>query len=100
MHDAKYNALALPLYPEKGGLVPFMADIDGPLYCWLTESKNPNRWPVYCWMEQQIIPLPGITISGMILGFLERSPRMMRLWGDVRDLDPKRIRIDDVCAEG
>src|SRR3954447_11389608 len=28
MHDAKYNALDIPLYPEKGGLFPFMNDID------------------------------------------------------------------------
>jgi hypothetical protein len=100
MRDAKFNKLDLPLYPEEGGLFPFMADIDGPLYCWLTESKNPSSWPVYCWMEGPITVLPDITISGMLLGFLERSPQMIQVWGDVRDLDPKRIRIDDVCIEG
>jgi hypothetical protein len=100
MYDAKFNTLALPLYPQKGGLFPFMADIDGPIYCWLTEPKSPNRWPVYCWIEQRITVLPDITISGMLLGFLERSPRMIRIWGDVGDYEPERIRIDDVCVEG
>jgi hypothetical protein len=90
----------LPLYPEAGGLFPFMADIDGPLYCWHTNSTNPNRWPVYCWVVGPVTVLPDMTISGMLLGYLERSPQMMQVWGDVRDLDPKRIRIDDVCVEG
>jgi SMI1 / KNR4 family (SUKH-1) len=100
MYDAKYNKWDLPLYPEDGGLFPFLADIDGPLYCWLTESKNPSRWPVYCWMTGPITVLTDTTISGMLLGFLERSPQMVRVWGDVRDFDPGRIRIDDVCIEG
>ena len=77
-----------------------MADIDGPEYCWRTESTNPNRWPVYCWMRGPITVLNNTTISAMLLGFLERLPQMIRLWGDVRDYDPGRIRIDDVCADG
>jgi hypothetical protein len=55
---------------------------------------------VYCWMTGPITVLPNTTISGMLLGFLKRSPRMVRVWGDVRDYEPERIRIDDVCAEG
>jgi hypothetical protein len=36
----------------------------------------------------------------MLLGFLERSPQMAQVWGDVRDYEPERIRIDGVCVEG
>jgi hypothetical protein len=100
MYDAQFNEREVPLYPEKGGLFPFMADIDGPLYCWRTSSKDPNCWPVYCWMKGPICMLRDVTISGMFLGFLERSPRMVRIWGNVRDYEPERIRIDDVCIEG
>ncbi len=98
-YDAKRNKLDLPLYPEEGGMFPFIEDIDGPMYCWLTEAKDPNRWPVYCWMRGPITVLPDATISGMFLGFLERSPRMVQLWGDVQDYEPERIRIADVCIE-
>jgi hypothetical protein len=100
LYDAKFNRGDLPFYPEEGGLFPFMADIDGPIYYWLTEPKDPSRWPVYCWMSGPTTVLPGTTIAGMLLGFLERSPRMVRLWGDVRDFEPERIRIADVCIEG
>jgi hypothetical protein len=100
MYDQSYNRLDLPLYPEEGGLFPFMADIDGPEYCWLTKFEDPDRWPVYCWMPGTFMVLTDTTISDMLLGFLERSPQMVQLWGDVRDYDPSRIRIDDVCGDG
>lgn len=99
MFDAEFNKWELPLYPKEGGLFPFMGDIDGPIYCWLTESKNLSRWPIYCWMRGPITVLSKTTIAGVMLGFLERSPEMIRLWGDVRDYDPGCIRIDDVCAD-
>jgi hypothetical protein len=35
----------------------------------------------------------------MLLGFLERTPQMMRVWGDVREYEPSRIRLDNCCAE-
>jgi hypothetical protein len=98
-YDAKFSKWDLPFYPEDGGLFPFMASIDGPMYCWRTESRHPNRWPVYCWMTGPITVLRDTTIAGMLLGFLERSPRMVRLWGDVREYDPERIRIESGRVE-
>jgi hypothetical protein len=34
------------------------------------------------------------TIADMLLGFLERDPAIVPLWGDIRDFDPDRIRLD------
>jgi len=36
----------------------------------------------------------------MLWGPLARSPQLVRVRGDVRDFEPERIRIDDVCVEG
>ena len=95
MYDEEYRRIDLPLYPRPGGLFPFMADIDGPLYCWLTEDEEPDRWPVYCWMTGAVVVLPSMAVSDMLLGFLKRSPPMVTLWGDVRKFPPERIRIDN-----
>ncbi|MBI3412287.1 MAG: SMI1/KNR4 family protein [Planctomycetes bacterium] len=98
-YDERFNKLDLPLYPAPGGLFPFMADIDGPEYFWQTEDRNPDRWPVYCWMRGPITVLEGVSIADMLLGFLERDPVIVRLWGDVRNFSSDRIRIEDVCSE-
>jgi SMI1-KNR4 cell-wall len=99
MYDERFKKLDLPLYPAPSGLFPFMADIDGPLYCWRTEGADPNRWPVYCWMRGPITVLDSASITDMLLGFLERAPEIVRLWGDIRDFSPDLIRLDNVCAE-
>jgi hypothetical protein len=85
----------VPLYPAPGGLFPFMVGPDGPLYCWRTEAKDPNRWPVYCWVTGPIIVLNKITIAGMVLEFLTRKRRMLRAWGDVREVPQELIRLTD-----
>lgn len=97
--DEHFKEIEVPVYPASGGVFPFLNDIDGPLYYWRTQSSNPNRWPIYCWMRGPITILEGWTIADMLLGFLERDPTIIRLWGDVRDFDPERIRIDNLCAE-
>jgi hypothetical protein len=98
-YDENYNKLSLPAYPAEGGLFPFLNNIDGPLYCWLTEGKNPDRWPVYCWQRGPMVVLKRMTIAGMLAGFMERSPDMIGVWGDINDLEPHRLRIDDCCAD-
>lgn len=85
IYDANFTPLEVPLYPEVGGLFPFMADIDGPLYCWLTKNKDPNCWPIYCWNTGPFIVFRNMTVSGVLLRFLQRSLTV---------LDSDRIRID------
>jgi hypothetical protein len=98
-YDENFNILHLPVYPAKGGLFPFLNDIDGPLYCWLTEGDAPDQWPVYCWLRGPFVVLEGMTIADMFLGFMERLPEMVSIWGDIRDFEPDRLRIDDCCAD-
>ncbi len=86
--------LNLPLYPEGGGLFPFMVDYSSGLYCWKTSDRNPNKWPVICWMHCQVTELRGISIAGMFLEWLERKPRMMNLWEDVKKYPPERICLE------
>jgi hypothetical protein len=86
--------LDLPLYPEKGGLLPFMIDYSGGMYSWKTAGSDPDCWSVVCRIDSQIAELRKITISGMFLEFLGRSRRMRKVWGDVNDLEPHRIKVD------
>lgn len=50
-------------------------------------------------MRGPVTVLHGMGIADMLLGFFERMPQMVKLWGDIRDFAPERIRIDNVCAE-
>ncbi|MBI1246303.1 hypothetical protein GC197_00475 [bacterium] len=83
----------LPLFPEKGGLFPFMNDFSGSFYCWQTKSQNPEKWPVVCCFSSQVLIIKNITVPQMFLEWLERKPRMVDLWGDVNDLSPDQIQL-------
>lgn len=84
----------IALYPDQGGLLPFLIDYSGGVYSWKTANTDPDKWPVVCWVDSYIIELRGITIAGMFLEFLRRSERMRRVWGDVNDLEEYRRRVD------
>lgn len=90
-YDENYKELELPHYPSPGGLFPFLNDIDGPLCFWRTLDSNPDRWPVYCWMRGPVSILTNMTISDMLLGYIERRPEMVKLWGDYEDQEPHRL---------
>ncbi|WP_330460744.1 SMI1/KNR4 family protein [Streptomyces sp. NBC_00820] len=36
----------LPVWPEKGGFLPFASTIDGDAICWLTDGDDPDDWPL------------------------------------------------------
>ena len=97
-YDEDYNCLELPLFPEKGGLLPFMIDYAGNLYNWLSVQENPEKWPIAVWLTGSIRMLDGMTISSMILDWLERKPLMIELWGDVQEFDPKRLCLTETSA--
>lgn len=61
----------MPLYPEPGGLFPFMVSSDGDYYYWNTESEDPNEWPMMQWQANEIITLEFPTIAGLFLDALE-----------------------------
>ncbi len=90
MYDASFNRVKLPLYPDKGGLFPFLAEIDGNLHCWKTDGSDPDQWPVYCWLTGEIVVLEYMTIAKMILSFMERKVPMFEIWGDYNQLSPER----------
>lgn len=36
----------LPVWPEKGGFLPFASTLDGDGICWLTDGDDPDDWPL------------------------------------------------------
>lgn len=83
----------LPLFPDKGGLFPFMNDFSGSFYCWLTKGRNSEKWPVVCCFSSQVLIIEDLSVPQMFLEWLNREPRMVDLWGDVNDLPPERIQL-------
>ena len=95
-YDEQFHKIEVPpLYPEQGGLFPFLMDDDGHLFCWRTEQKDSNKWPVLCWLQGPLIAMGEITIAKMILDFLDRKPHMFRIWGDINLYEPERVGITD-----
>ena len=85
LYDEHYRPIDLPLYPEPGGLFPFMMDRHtSAQYFWRTGRGDPDRWPVVCWFKGPVRVLEGMTLAKMLLDWLERRPRMVKVWGDVR----------------
>jgi len=89
-----FEKLAMPLYPEKGGLLPFMLDYDSGLCSWKTSNPDPDKWPVVCWIDHKIAELRGISIAGMFLEWLHGSRRIRKVWGDIKNIEPHRICVD------
>ncbi len=92
--DEHYNRVSVPLYPDKGGLFPFLADYNGYEFFWQSKEKNSDKWRVFCWKMGPLVSLGTMTIAKMIVEFLERKPRMIDVWGDVNLYEPERIRVD------
>lgn len=91
--DTGRRKIDLPLYPSAGGLFPFAHDFSGSLYCWQTSSMDPGEWPIVCWFQSSIVVLNDMTIGKMLWDWLDGAPRMVDLWGDIRELPPERIRL-------
>jgi hypothetical protein len=98
MYDADANEIHLPLYPEPGGLFPFMIDYSSSIYCWKTDRKSSNEWPIVCWFTGNTVILEQMTISKMFLDWLERKPKMRDVWGDVNDLPLDRLCLSTNIA--
>lgn len=94
MYDEAFRPASVPLFPAAGGLFPFAMDYSGDQYLWRTERSDPDQWPVVIWQRGQLVTLERMTVAKMLLGFLSRRPPMLNLWGDVRQFDPGRIRIN------
>lgn len=59
------------LYPEPGGLFPFITSSDGDYYFWETKGENPDLWPIMVWQMPGLFPLTPSTIAGVFLKTLE-----------------------------
>jgi len=93
MRDENGDEVRMALYPEEGGLLPFMVDYGGSVYCWKTDRTKLADWPIVCWLMGPVIMLEKTTIAQMMLEWLERKPRMVDLWGDPNDLPPDRLQL-------
>jgi len=81
------------LYPTENGLFPFLVDFDGGLYCWKTDTGDPERWPIIHWDGGPYGILEHISIIGMFLSWLKQEPPMLEIWGDFSDLTPEDISL-------
>lgn len=84
----------VPVYPTKNGLFPFMVDYNGGLYCWKTDSGDPDKWPIVYWFGGPYEILQNMTIAGMLLSWLKREPPMLELWGDIKEYPSELICLD------
>lgn len=72
-----------PLYPEKGGLIPWGSTVDGDVFYWITEHHDPDHWTVVVnevrsddWLEsdRSMTQLLYEILSGqMVIEFLEQD---------------------------
>ena len=96
LYDERRNKLEIPFYPKVGGLFPFVIDYNGCGGFWRTDRKNPDNWPIVYWVRGPVIIMEKMTIAKMLLGFLEAKPEMFKIWGDVREYEPERIRLTEM----
>ena len=72
-----------PLYPDKGGLIPWGSTVDGDVFYWITEHHDPDHWAVVVnevradnWFEsdRSMTQLLYAILSGqLVIGFLEQG---------------------------
>ncbi|MBT2367760.1 SMI1/KNR4 family protein [Streptomyces sp. ISL-10] len=79
----------LPVWPEKGGFLPFASTIDGDQICWLTEGEDPDAWPLIVIPRHadQGGPLP-MGLTGTLLEWLRGRFRWEGFPGYDADDDP------------
>ena len=70
MTDKDFKPVKMPLYPEAGGLFPFMASSDGDYYFWRTDSGDPDRWPMLRWEMDVLRTLTFPTLADLLLDTL------------------------------
>jgi hypothetical protein len=82
--DEEFNPIQVPLYPEPGGLFPFMVDYDGMYYFWKMEPSDPERWPLMRWENDTLRLLKHRTLAEMFLWAI----------GEYQRIQPDRVRVD------
>jgi hypothetical protein len=82
MTDEDFKPLTMPLYPEPGGLFPFMNSSDGDYYYWNTDSDNPDEWPIMRWEMDTLRKLKFATLADLFLETLEwmKEKQPHRVW--------------------
>jgi hypothetical protein len=82
--DEQGERINVSLYPEPGGLFPFMADSDGTYYFWRMRPADPNRWPLLRWEVDTLRELDHPTLPAMMLTMVD--------W--FTDNEPERITVE------
>ena len=93
--DESFNAIEIPLSPADNGLFPFLIDYSGNLFCWQTDQNSPDKWPVVFWNTGPITILEKLTLAMLINDWLMRKPHMVKIWGDINEYEPDRIRLTE-----
>ena len=91
-YDAQFNPIVFPKYPEKDGLFLFAEDFSGDYYCWITKGE-PARWPILCWFRGGTAVVDDLNMTQMFLGWLQRTPKMVDLWGNLDTIPKERISL-------
>jgi len=71
--------LAIPLFPETPGLLPWGSDSNGHLYCWWTEGPA-DAWKIvqlFHGYEDEIEPVPGPITSFLVRFIGNEYPNML-----------------------
>lgn len=79
-----FEPIKVPLYPEPGGLFPFMVDYDGTYYFWKMEPADPDEWPLMRWEVDTLRTLKHATVADLFLEAIEVYRR----------IDPDRVCVD------
>jgi len=91
-YNGEGEEVEYPLYPDEGGVIPFLASQSGGYYCWLPEGA-PATWPILAWVRGGTQVLGDINMTQMFLEWLERKPRMIEMWGEFF-LRPENFGLD------
>lgn len=74
--------LELQVYPDPGGLFPFMSSSDGIYYFWNTESTDSQQWPMVQWDLHTFETMPFSTLAELFLDTLDwmKENEPDRMW--------------------
>lgn len=67
LYDNDYKPLKVKMYPEMGGLFPFMCDYSSYEYFWQTGNTDSNKWPIVCWQTGVLTGLEFASLAELLL---------------------------------
>lgn len=84
------------LYPTENGLFPFIIGVDGYFCLWRTEGAS-DDWPIVMWSRAgDAFEIGQMSMTQMLLEWVQRKPGMMRNLGDVDEFRKEDPDADDL----